>query len=764
MKNSRKSVNITLAALLLCVLCGFSRATPPPIYPQASPRLPSPISWAGTRELATGFADAALLAVKSGSRGSDSLLWLYKFGMINAYLGNTAEAVDALNAVGKGSRTLAPLAFDQLGDIAASTGDDSKAVASYGLALEASGLPARYQQQLFSKVRAAAGRGAVLPPKGSWLDEYLRWERRQLMFTAAGLEAACDSLFAAGNVAEADSLLEQHLSGLGKRDACGVVDRLFQKRSGDNTLVGTKFLFSLATQANECGNFALAERMLAQAQRRADFSKAAAAKQAALLAARIAYGQKQWAKAIELYKKYHAAYGADSDVLTQIARAYRSLGNNAQMAQWQDTHVKHFPSHQQTQEILWLRAWNHEDARNFKPAAEGYRRIFNTKGRRTEEAHIRHALCYYKMGQYDSVIVHLETFKKKHPQSNYLWAGVFWQGKAHAALGRDGEARKLWNEIVRLDPTDYHAHRAMQLMGIADSGTGKYLAAPPNVAQMPENMARAWLDSISPHSSKKSLSGSDSTALRRGTALLAAARPDDAALFLDNFESNYSGNLLLQYDLSSAYAIAGSTARAFRVARRLAWRIPMEHRERIPVQVQAVMFPPFYSSTISKYAERFSVDPLFISAVMRQESIFDAAIVSPAGATGLMQVMPATGKTISQELKEQNFTADSLFNYDLNIRYGAYYLRKRLNQFNGDHVLTLCAYNAGSHNAIKWRDKNKKSEFDIFNEDVGFLETRGYVKKVMGNYWTYQRLVATPGYDYEMPLHPIDEYPWVNEW
>jgi soluble lytic murein transglycosylase-like protein len=638
-------------------------------------------------------------------------------------------------------------------------------MASYSAALNAAGLPARYQNHLFTKVRSVAGRGVALPRGASWIDDYRRWERRQRMFTAAGLEAICDSLIAAGNAAEADSLLEQHLPELARRDACGIVERLFQKRSGDTTMVGTKFLFSLASQAAGCRNFVLAERMLTQAQRRTDFSRAVPAKQSELLAARIAYGREQWQKAIDLYKKYDAAHTGDSEVLTHIARAYRSLGNNAQMARWQDIHIRRFPNHQQSQEILWLRAWNAEEGRNFKTAAAGYRRIFNTKGRRTEEARVRHALCYYKMGEYDSAIVHLRAFRKAFPQSSYLWAGLFWQGKSHAALGRTEEAHKVWNEIARLDPADYHAHRAMQLMGLADSGTGKYLAAPPNVSQMPESMARAWLDSISPSSSRKGFTGSDSIALRRGAALLSAARTDAAGFFLDNYETNYSGNLLLQYDLATAYAIAGSNARAFRVARRLAWRIPMEHRERIPLQVQAVMYPPFYSSIISKYAERFNVDPLFVSAVMRQESIFDANIVSPAGAIGLMQVMPATGRTIAAELRE-TYTPDSLYNPDLNVRYGTYYLRKRLNQFNGDLVLTLCAYNAGSHNAIRWRDRsrNRKTDFDLFNEDIGFLETRGYVKKVLGNYWTYQRLVATPGYDYDLPLEPIEEYPWVNEW
>jgi soluble lytic murein transglycosylase len=176
----------------------------------------------------------------------------------------------------------------------------------------------------------------------------------------------------------------------------------------------------------------------------------------------------------------------------------------------------------------------------------------------------------------------------------------------------------------------------------------------------------------------------------------------------------------------------------------------MEHRERMPLQVLSIIYPPFYAPDISKNAERFKVDPLFVSAVMRQESIFDDKIVSPAGAVGLMQIMPATGSGIAKELKEV-FTVDSLYNYALNIRFGTFYLRKRLTQFKDDHVLALCSYNAGPHNAIKWRDRRKTPDDDIFAEDIGFRETRGYIKKVMGNYWTYQMLVNTPGYEYDLP-------------
>jgi soluble lytic murein transglycosylase-like protein/TolA-binding protein len=746
------------AVLILCACLAASASAALP-YVQASPQLPAAMSWSGTRELTAGSVDAALLAVKSDTYSPDTQLRLFKLGALNARQRNNVEAVSAFNAVNKGSAALAPLAMEQIGDIAVAEREDVKAMSAYSSALKAQGLPVKYRHYLFAKVRPLAGRGVPLPAGAPWAEEYRKWDRARRMFDAAGLEFICDSLAAAGLVAEADSLLERHLPELNKREACGVVDRMFRKRSSDSTLT-TKFLFSLASQSHDCRSLVTAERFLDQAQKRADFAAAVPARKAALLAAQIAFGREQWQKAADLYKKYDAAYGPESDVIMSAARAYRNLGNAEQAQKWYELHVKHFPSHAKTQEILWLRAWNQEEQGNYKAAAAGYARIFNTKGKRTEEAYMRHALCYYRRQEYDSAIVHLTSFQKKFPQSSYLWSSMFWQGKCLIALKKTDEAHKIWGSIIKLDPTDYHAHRAAQLMGPA--AVAPAVSASPLAAQMPENQARKWLESISPSSSKKALTAQDSVDLRRGAALLSVCRTDIADFFLENFESNYSGNLLLQYDLAIAYALAGNEARSFRVSRRLAWRIPMDRRERMPLQVLSIIFPPFYAPTITKHAERFNVDPLLVSSVMRQESIFDAKIVSPAGAIGLMQVMPATGKNIASELKEP-FTDDSLYNYDYNIRFGTFYLRKRLTQFSGDHVLVLCSYNAGAHNAIKWRDKNRKLEHDLFVEDIGFYETRGYVKKVMGNYWTYKALAETPGYEYDLPDF-LDPYPWVNEW
>nr|AXS01285.1 lytic transglycosylase [uncultured bacterium] len=702
----------------------------------------------------------SLYSVRKDTAAADTLLRLFKMGVINARLGNAVIAAALLNTVVHNSAVLQPLAAEQIGDIAADLGQNDNAVAAYSTALSAAALPAKYRQHLFAKIKALADKGTAMPADPAWLDEYRKWEMRLRLFDAVGLQAVCDSLIKAGLIAEADTILEQHLPELNKREACKIVKRIFEERSSDSTTMTTKFLFTLASQARECGDFVTAERMLNMAVKRADFARTIPERKSLTLSAQIAFGREQWQKAIDIYRKYEAAYGADSDLLMNTARAYRNLGNADQAQIWYERHVKQFPSHAKTQEILWLRAWNLEEKGNFKAASAAYARLFGTKGKRTEEAYFRHALCYYKRQAFDSSAVHFAAFQRKYPQSSYLWAAMFWQGKNLAARGKTEEAYKVWNSLARLEPTDYYAHRARQLMG----ATGDSAAVVPMsafAAVIPEANVRAWLDSISPPP-KKPLNAADSLAIRRGAAMLAVARPEIADFFLDEYERNYPNNLLLQYDLATAYGFAGNPAHAFRVARRLNWRIPMEHRNGTPLQILAIMYPPFYSNMIAEHAERFSVDPLFVSSVMRQESIFDKDIVSPAGAIGLMQVMPATGKGIAGELRE-HFAEDSLYNPDYNIRFGTFYLRKRLNQFNGDKVLTLCSYNAGAHNAAKWQDRGKKSEPDVFVEDIGFLETRGYVKKVMGNYWTYKGLVNLPGYKYDLPK-PREEYPWAKEW
>jgi soluble lytic murein transglycosylase len=183
------------------------------------------------------------------------------------------------------------------------------------------------------------------------------------------------------------------------------------------------------------------------------------------------------------------------------------------------------------------------------------------------------------------------------------------------------------------------------------------------------------------------------------------------------------------------------------VARRLTWRIPENYRRNLPFLVYKIFYPSFYSEAILRESAIRNIDPFLVSSVIRQESIFNPSIVSPAGAIGLMQIMPFTGKEVAQKLGE-SFTVDSLYLPLTNIRYGTRYLRQLLDQFNDNLVLVIAGYNGGPINAERWFNHNKNEDFDLFIEDIEFTETRTYVKKVLSNYWTYRLLSKYPQYTY----------------
>ncbi|MFP4013814.1 MAG: transglycosylase SLT domain-containing protein [Chitinispirillaceae bacterium] len=705
----------------------------------ASPALPLPISWSGTQELWSGKPDLAFEAVSKDSLDADTVLHLYKLGSIGVELKKEKETLDALNKVVSSCKVLAPLAYEKIGDLYCELEDGGKALAGYGSALNYS-LPRKYRYHLFEKIRTVVDSGARIQPGTEWLREYSSWAAKDHGVDVSALQKKLGSFLDAGSVKRADSLLERSLSGLTGWDAGTVIGVYLKKRNFDSTS-SADFLFSLAQKCYETGNFALTDNLLTSTKNCKDFSSSVSPKEFLLYSARIAYKRGRYKQAVDLYKKYHKKHGASSEVFMQIARSYRKLKHSGDAAKWYDLHIKYYPSHSKSVEILWLRAWQHEARKHFKSAASVYRQIYGTDNKRASEARLRHALCYYRRGEYERALANLRAFQKNCPQAYHMLAGIYWQGKCLKALGREKEARKVWEKLVGLDPTDYYAHRARQMLG--DSVRAVTALFGPDSTDV--QTSRMWLDSISP--SKKNLSSQDSIYLRRGAALLSVGESKTADFFLENFEKNYPYNLMLQFDLVSAYTLSGDPALAHRVGRRLSWRIPLQHRADMPLPVRSVLYPAYFSEAITENARKFGVDPLLVSAVIRQESIFDPEIVSPAGAVGLMQIMPYTGEAIAKKLNEA-FSVDSLYNFAYNARFGTFYLRELMDRWKDNTVLVLASYNAGPHNAQKWYNRGKDLEYDLFVEDIGFTETRGYVKKVMGNYWTYQALSKVPQYAY----------------
>ena len=109
---------------------------------------------------------------------------------------------------------------------------------------------------------------------------------------------------------------------------------------------------------------------------------------------------------------------------------------------------------------------------------------------------------------------------------------------------------------------------------------------------------------------------------------------------------------------------------------------------------------------------------------------------SRVGATGLMQLMPATAKWVARQIPVQPYRQDMLVQPETNIRMGTYYFRRVLDDL-GHPILAAAAYNAGPGRARRWRDE-RALEGAIYIETIPFNETRDYVKKVLANAWFYR--------------------------
>lgn len=152
------------------------------------------------------------------------------------------------------------------------------------------------------------------------------------------------------------------------------------------------------------------------------------------------------------------------------------------------------------------------------------------------------------------------------------------------------------------------------------------------------------------------------------------------------------------------------------------------------------LYPYDYQDTINFYADRYEVDRNLVASVILAESKFRQDATSVHGARGLMQIMPETASWIATQIEDDSFSVDKLYNVNMNIKYGTWYLSELQTEFEGNEVLALAAYNAGRGNVYEWMEKY---HWDINFKDytkIPFPETREYVKRVLENKKHYNKL------------------------
>ena len=324
------------------------------------------------------------------------------------------------------------------------------------------------------------------------------------------------------------------------------------------------------------------------------------------------------------------------------------------------------------------------------------------------EAHWIAGLAAWRLKQIDRASRHFDGMAAARPDSPWMAAAAdYWAARAHAGKGRSRAAAAHLAAAARY-PHTFYGLIALRSLGDGDplrwqapELTGVQLAA---LAQQPAG--------------------------RRAIALLQAGQRDLAELELQRV--NPRGNALVEQALVSLADRAGLPTLALRVGNAVAGPDGAPYA--------AALYPlPYW-----KPRDGFALDRALVFAVMRQESRFDPRLVSSAGATGLMQILPSTAQHVQErnaDIGRADTDRDALFDPARNMELGQRYLTELLGMpdIAGNLFLATAAYNAGPGTLGRWRrELGDIGDPLLFIESLPFGETRDYVEKVLANFWIYR--------------------------
>ena len=205
-----------------------------------------------------------------------------------------------------------------------------------------------------------------------------------------------------------------------------------------------------------------------------------------------------------------------------------------------------------------------------------------------------------------------------------------------------------------------------------------------------------------------------------------------------NREWNYSTNLHTPGGMSERELLAAADL----ACSKQVWDRCINTSDRTKTQIDFDQrFPMPLKDTVLRKAKEVQLDPAYVYGLIRQESRFIMDAKSVVGASGLMQVMPATAKWTAKKIGLTNFQVHQLNEHETNVAIGTGYLKLVLDDFDGSMPLAAAAYNAGPSRSRAWR-KGPVLEAAIWAENIPFTETRDYVKKVLSNTTNYAVIIT----------------------
>ena len=329
-------------------------------------------------------------------------------------------------------------------------------------------------------------------------------------------------------------------------------------------------------------------------------------------------------------------------------------------------------------------------------------------GRHAASARFRAGMISYIQGDRRSAIAEFDSLYARDSNSADALASLYWAGRSYSAQGNKAKANERWRTIIKQEPLSYYAVLAAKRL---DTTLVSPDRSPPNYARIP---------------------AVDST-LNRVVALKDLGMDVEAGFENDRlFRDALTDQRRM---VATAHALAGSdqSSRSISLGKRALDEIgysPENFR---------LYFPVLERETLISSSKENGLDPALVAGVIRQESSFNPQATSPAGARGLMQLMPAVGQSLAAQKGISPWNADLLYEPDVSIKLGTAHLSTLVRKYP-EVVKALAAYNAGESRVEKWSTKTGANDPEVFTERIPFVETRDYVRTIVRNRAYYQAL------------------------
>jgi soluble lytic murein transglycosylase len=318
---------------------------------------------------------------------------------------------------------------------------------------------------------------------------------------------------------------------------------------------------------------------------------------------------------------------------------------------------------------------------------------------------------------------------------------LFWTAKARGKRGDSSGARSALELAEAASPTDYYSERAADILAGTEAFDRTFEINLVFDLDAEFREAEAWAQSVFP--AEGSMDGRYETVrndpgLMRGRILWDAGLTYEAESEFDSLWYSAAGDPAGSLYLSRYFMAIGYYPGAIQAARKVLDAAGLNDAQTLsaPAYFNHIRFGPHFMEILVPQAARFSLHPLLLFALVRQESLFGVSAASSANAHGLMQLIPSTAESVAADLGMTGLTLSDLYRPVINVQLGAAYLAAQRDAFGGSIFMALAAYNGGPGSAAFWRDLAGGDE-DLFVEVIRYAETRDYVRRIYENYVIY---------------------------